>query len=195
MPLPFFTLQYCMSLNSSAFIYWELWNNVTPKSSTATPWGLCPAWNYVVCVCEDELGLQEMCHHLHFYGFTSIKLFSIQIFSAKNTKKHKQKWLIWIGSVMQYLKQQLQRLRCLCEVSEKPPENSVIVYLFFFVVVVVLFVCLVGWLFCWRWSRPHVYFCMCILSFKKVWCSFYTQTNWCLDIKQNHGVVTSVTSL
>lgn len=34
----FFTLQYRMSLNSSAFIYWERWNNVTPKSSSTASW-------------------------------------------------------------------------------------------------------------------------------------------------------------
>lgn len=34
------TLQYSASLNNSAFIYWERWNNVTPKSFTMASW-LC----------------------------------------------------------------------------------------------------------------------------------------------------------
>lgn len=42
----FFTLQYCMILNGSAFIYYERWNNVTPKSSATTR-----------CVGAQHLGL------------------------------------------------------------------------------------------------------------------------------------------
>lgn len=42
---------------------------------------------------------------------------------------------------------------------------------------VCLFVCLVGWLFCWRWSRPHIYFCMCIRSFRRCGTVLQTHTN------------------
>ena len=115
---------------------------------------VCPAWNYAIWVYFN-------CHHLYFLH---PQLFSIQI-SVPKTKRKKRKRSgsfeleVWCS----ILKQQLQRLRCLCEV-QMPPENSVILYLFLF-----LFVCLFVWLW---WSRPYIYFCMCIRSLRR-WVQFY----------------------
>lgn len=67
-----------------------------------------------------------------------------------------------------------------------------------------VFVCLFGWLFCWRWSCPYIYTYIyifaCASTLSEGVVQFYithTQTDWCLDIKNKtkHGVVTSVTSL
>lgn len=59
--------------------------------------------------------------------------------------------------------------------------------------------CLCGWLCCWRWSRPYIFACVICFFSEGVVQFLHTETNtnqvmpW--DEKENHAVVTPVTSL
>lgn len=135
----------------------------------------------IICGLIRTAGDVSQPKYLHFYIFTS---FSIQISVPKN----KQKWLIWIGSAMQYRGNANVR-------SEEQCYMLCFIFCCFF---------LFGWLCCWRWSRPYIF--LHVLSaffFSRVWYGFYAHRKhthmknqvmpW--DKKENHAVVTPVTSL
>lgn len=129
MPLPSSHYSIVWAWTAVPFIYWERWNNVSPKSTAIMSFGF--------------MQINQMSGRKHFYGFYIQNSSQFRSQCQKNWTKKVSDLSRRCDAV---LKQQLQCVRCWCE-SGIPPENSVI---FEFS----LFVCFV--LFCWRWSRPYI---------------------------------------
>lgn len=129
MPLPSSHYSIVWAWTAVPFIYWERRNNVSPKSTAIMSFGF--------------MQINQMSGRKHFYGFYIQNSSQFRSQCQKNWTKKVSDLSRRCDAV---LKQQLQCVRCWCEVGI-PPENSVI---FEFS----LFVCFV--LFCWRWSRPYI---------------------------------------
>lgn len=153
MPLPSSHYSIVWAWTAVPFIYWERWNNVSPKSTAIMSFGF--------------MQINQMSGRKHFYGFYIQNSSQFRSQCQKNWTKKVSDLSRRCDAV---LKQQLQCVRCWCE-SGIPPENSVI---FEFS----LFVCLFCFVLLEMKSSIYKYIFACVSAlFKR-----FTNTHWCLDV-------------